>query len=132
MSNTHRRRALNLGRAEQAVMDHLWSSGPSSAESCRLALHSVWRMKDSTMRTVLRRLERKGYVTHEVEGRAFIYRALDPPSGVAARAVKHIIDRLCGGSAETLVIGLVDHDVLSTDQVKRLAKAIAARKEKKP
>jgi predicted transcriptional regulator len=89
-------------------------------------------MKESTMRTVLRRLERKGYVAHDVDGRAFIYRAVDPPSGVAARAVKHIIDRLCGGSAEALVIGLVDHDVLTTDQVKRLAKAIAARRERKP
>ncbi len=132
MSNTHRRRALNLGRAEQAVMDHLWAHGPASAESCRVALHSVWRMKESTMRTVLRRLERKGYVAHDVDGRAFIYRAVDPPAGVAARAVKHIIDRLCGGSAEALVIGLVDHDVLTTDQVKRLAKAIAARRERKP
>ena len=131
MSNT-RRRALNLGRAEQAVMDYLWASGPASAETCRLALQSVWRMKESTMRTVLGRLERKGYVAHDVDGRAFIYRAVDPPSGVAARAVKHIIDRLCGGSAEALVIGLVDHDVLTSDQVKRLAKAIAARRERKP
>jgi BlaI family penicillinase repressor len=131
MSNT-RRRALNLGRGEQAVMDYLWASGPASAEACRLALQSVWRMKESTMRTVLGRLERKGYVAHDVDGRAFIYRAVDPPSGVAARAVKHIIDRLCGGSAEALVIGLVDHDVLTSDQVKRLAKAIAARRERKP
>lgn len=131
MSNT-RRRALNLGRAEQAVMDYLWASGPASAETCRLALQSVWRMKESTMRTVLGRLERKGYVAHDVDGRAFIYRAVNPPSGVAARAVKHIIDRLCGGSAEALVIGLVDHDVLTSDQVKRLAKAIAARRERKP
>jgi predicted transcriptional regulator len=131
MSNT-RRRALNLGRAEQAVMDYLWASGPASAEACRLALQSVWRMKESTMRTVLGRLERKGYVAHDVDGRAFIYRAVDPPSGVAARAVKHIIDRLCGGSAEALVIGLVDHDVLTSEQVKRLAKAIAARRERKP
>ncbi len=66
-------------------------------------------MKESTIRTVLRRLEEKGYVTHEVDGRTFIYRAAELRQNVAVRAVKNIIDRFCGGSAEELVIGMVDN-----------------------
>jgi predicted transcriptional regulator len=82
-------------------------------------------MKDSTIRTVLRRLEEKGYLTHETEGRTFIYRASDARQNVAVRAVKGIIDRFCGGSAEQLVLGMVDNAVLDRKQLERLARRIA-------
>lgn len=132
MSNSKAPRPRNLGQAEQAVMDHVWAAGPVTAEDCRKALSSSWPMKDSTVRTVLRRLEAKGYVTHGTEGRAFVYRAAEHQTSVAARAVKHIIDRFCGGSAEQLVIGMVDHAVLSPKQLDKLARKIAERKGQKP
>jgi predicted transcriptional regulator len=122
---------LNLGRAEQTVLDHLWAVGPSTSEACRQGIADAWPMKESTVRTVLRRLERKGYVSHRVDGRAFVYQAVEARAGVAARAVRNIIDRLCGGSAEALVLGLVDHDVLTPAQVRRVAKAIEARRRQK-
>jgi len=86
-------------------------------------------MKDSTIRTVLRRLEEKGYVSHEVEGRTFIYRPSDKRQNVAVRAVKNIIDRFCGGSAEALVLGMVDNAVLDRKQLERLARKIAEGKD---
>jgi predicted transcriptional regulator len=85
-------------------------------------------MKETTIRTVLRRLEEKGYVTHEVDGRTFIYRAAELRQNVAVRAVKNIIDRFCGGSAEELVIGMVDNAVLDRKQLERLARKIGQRK----
>jgi predicted transcriptional regulator len=132
MRNSQTRRPPGLGRAEQAVMDCVWAHGPISAEACRKALRAVWPMKDSTVRTVLRRLEEKGYVSHAIDGRAFVYRASERRASVATRAVQHIIDRFCGGSAEELLIGMVDHDVLSSQQLDRLARTIAARKRGKP
>ena len=113
-------------------MDRVWTHGPISAEACRKALRATWPMKDSTIRTVLRRLEEKGYVRHTVEGRAFLYRAAERRASVATRAVKHIIDRFCGGSAEELVLGMVDHSVLSPEQLDHLARTIAARKRGLP
>ena len=77
------------------------------------------------MRTVLRRLEQKGFVTHEINGRTFIYRAAENRQNVAVRAVKSIIDRFCGGSAEELVVGLVNSDVLDRRQFERLARKVA-------
>lgn len=109
-------------------MDHVWSHGPVSSEACREALALKRPMKESTIRTVLRRLEEKGYVTHEISGRTFIYRAAEPRQNVAVRAVKHIIDRFCGGSAEQLVIGMVDNAVLDRKQLERLTQKIATRK----
>jgi BlaI family penicillinase repressor len=125
MTNTRHVRLKNLGEVEQSVMDFIWAHGPSSSEACREALAASRPMKDSTIRTVLRRLEEKGYLTHETEGRTFIYRASDARQNVAVRAVKGIIDRFCGGSAEQLVLGMVDNDVLDRKQLERLARRIA-------
>jgi BlaI family transcriptional regulator, penicillinase repressor len=125
MTNTPRIRPRNLGEVEQLVMDYVWTNGPCPAEACREALAGSRPMKDSTIRTILRRLEAKGYVAHDLEGRTFIYRAAEARENVAVRAVKHIIDRLCGGSAEQLLIGLVDSEVLGPKQLERLARKIA-------
>jgi len=74
-------------------------------------------------------LEEKGYLTHSVDGRTFIYKASDARQNVAVRAVKGIIDRFCGGSAEMLVLGMVDNAVLNQKQLERLARKIAERKQ---
>jgi BlaI family transcriptional regulator, penicillinase repressor len=132
MNNTQKSRPRNLGEVEQLVMDYVWSHGPSTSEACREALAASRPMKDSTIRTVLRRLEEKGYLTHAIEGRTFIYKACDARQNVAARAVKGIIDRFCGGSAELLVLGMVDNAVLNQKQLERLARKITDRKEGKP
>jgi BlaI family transcriptional regulator, penicillinase repressor len=125
MTNTKHTRLTSLGEVEQAVMDYIWSHAPVTAESCREALAATRPMKDSTIRTVLRRLEEKGYLSHEVDGRTFIYRPSDAKQNVAVRAVKSIIDRFCGGSAEELVLGMVDNSVLDRKQLERLARRIA-------
>jgi len=122
-------RPRNLGEVEQAVLEHVWAHGPSSAEACREALAATRPMKESTIRTVLRRLEEKGYVNHKIEGRTFIFSASQDKQNVAVRAVKNIIDRFCGGSAEELVIGMVDHAVLDRKQLERLARKIADQKK---
>ena len=125
MTNTRQPRLKNLGDVEQNVMDYIWSHGATTAEACREGLAATRPMKDSTVRTVLRRLEEKGYLTHEVEGRTFIYKPCDQRRNVAVRAVKNIIDRFCGGSAEALVLGMVDNAVLDRKQLERLARKIA-------
>ena len=125
MNNKYPKRPKGLGQVEQLVMDHVWAHGPCSAESCRAALGTTRPMKESTVRTILRRLEEKGFVTHQTEGRTYIYRAVEARQNVAVRAVKNIIDRFCGGSAEELVIGMVDNDVLDHAQLERLARKIA-------
>ena len=128
MTNTRHARLKNLGEVEQLVMDYFWAHGPSTSEACREALAAARPMKDSTIRTVLRRLEEKGYVTHEVDGRTFIYKASDGRQNVAVRAVKSIIDRFCGGSAEQLLLGMVDNAVLDRKQLEQLARKIAQRR----
>jgi predicted transcriptional regulator len=132
MSRATTPRHRTLGQAEQAVMNHVWSEGPVTAEACREALAASWPMKESTVRTVLRRLEEKGYVAHTVDGRAYVYRAVHAPVSVATSAVKSLIDRFCGGSAEALVMGMVDDEVLGARELERIQRRIAqARRSKR-
>ncbi len=131
MNNAHPKRLKNLGELEQFVMDYVWAHGPCTSEACREALASKRPMKESTVRTVLRRIEQKGFVTHTVEGRTFIYRAAERRENVAVRAVKNIIDRFCGGSAEALLLGLVDNQVLDSKQLEDLARKVAQEKSKR-
>ncbi len=113
-------------------MNHVWARGPVTAESCREALEASWPMKESTVRTVLRRLEAKGYVRHTVEGRTYVYHAVHAPVAVATRAVRSLIDWFCGGSAEALVMGMVDDEVLGPEELKRIQRRIAqARKARR-
>ena len=111
-------------------MEHVWSHPNCTAETCRegVAVHRA--LKDSTIRTILRNLEEKGYVTHDVDGRTYVYRAVDSKRNVAVRAAQQLIERFCGGSVEELLVGLVDSQLLEPKQLQRLAAKIAARKEK--
>ena len=82
-------------------------------------------LKDSTIRTVLRRLEEKGYLAHELENRTFIYSPAESRQRVAGRAVKRIVDWFCDGSVEALLVGMVDSKVLGREELRRLAERIA-------
>ena len=122
-----KRNAWNdLSALEELVMSFVWSAGSATAEDMRAALAERHPMKESTARTILRRLESKGYLTHGVEGRAYRYRPVDPGRSAAARAVGRIVDRFCNGSMEQLLIGMVDGGVVDGKELERLARRIAA------
>jgi BlaI family transcriptional regulator, penicillinase repressor len=106
---------------QQAIVDLVWSSSSATAEQVREGLAPKHRLKDSTIRTLLRRLEKRGYLTHRVDGKVFVYEAAVPPKSLAARTVQQIIERFWGGSAEQFLAGMVDEKVLTTNQIKRLA-----------
>lgn len=114
---------------ERAVMHVIWGRGPSTAEEVRTILDRP--LKESTIRTVLKVLEEKGYLTHSVDGRTFVYKAARQPEQAAASAVKRIIDRLCNGSIEAVLVGMVDAEMLDPQQLQELAAKIAKAKESK-
>jgi BlaI family transcriptional regulator, penicillinase repressor len=118
----------NLSNLEHLVMDVLWKRGPATAEEIRMALEKRHYMKESTARTILKRLEDKGYVRHRVDGRTNVYSGLEPRSNVAARALRRVIDNLYGGSVEELLVGMVDNEVVDGNELANLARKIARRK----
>lgn len=117
-----------LSDLDHQVMQAVWASGPCTVEAVHQAVSRQRDIKEVTVRTVLRRLEHKGHVKHDVEGRAYLYRAVEPPRSLAARAVRNILDRFCHGSVDELVSGLVEANVLSDAELDALEASIKARK----
>ena len=108
-------------------MQAVWDVGPATVEAVHAVLGRTRSLKEVTTRTLLRRLEQKGYLRHTVSGRAFVYAAVEPPRTLAARAVRQIIDRFCRGSVDELVSGLVDGRVLSDAELKSMEQSIRRR-----
>jgi len=116
-----------LGELERQVMELVWVHAPCTAEDVRGKLGRP--LRESTVRTVLRRLEEKGFLTHTVQDRTYVYQAAEAPGRVAAKAVKSIVDWFCNGSMEELLTGMVDTDVLDRGELQRLAAKIAKAKK---
>jgi predicted transcriptional regulator len=114
-----------LSPLESKVMNVVWTSGVVTADDVRAALARSRPLKDSTVRTILRRLEEKGFVEHAVEGRTFHNSSKVAPQNVASSAVRVIIDRFCAGSVENLLVGMVDSELVSAESLKRVAERIA-------
>lgn len=115
---------VELGELERSILLIVWRKGAITAEQVRDGLDRP--LKDSTVRTVLRRLEEKGYLAHSVENRTFLYHPAETQQRVAGRAAQRVADWFCGGSVEALLVGMVDSRVLSRAELQRLAERIAA------
>jgi BlaI family transcriptional regulator, penicillinase repressor len=121
----------SLSPLEQSFMDYVWAHPDCTAETCREAMATSRAFKESTIRTILKNLEKKGYVTHEVRGRTFFYRAVDTKRKVTIEAARQLIDRFCGGSVRELLVGLVDNQMIKPHEMRQLAEEIAARRKER-
>jgi BlaI family transcriptional regulator, penicillinase repressor len=107
-----------LGDLEHELLAILWKHGEMTAFAVRKQV--ARKLKDATIRTVLRRLEEKGYVAHSVVSGTFIYRANETAETTAASAVRGVVERFCGGSLERALGGLVEAGFIDTDQLAAL------------
>src|SRR5580658_10385359 len=117
-----------LTELENDVMSAVWKAGSCSVEAVHQVVSRKRDLKETTVRTLLRRLEQKGYLHHESDGRAYIYRAAEPARSLAARAVRQIIDRFCQGSVEELVSGMVEAKVLNKVDIDQLEQFVRNRR----
>ena len=108
-----------LGDLEHEILTILWKGDEMTAAEVRN--HVARKLQDATIRTVLRRLEEKGYVTHTVEAGTFIYRSKETSDSAAADALKGILDRFCGGSIERALQALVDAAFIDPRQLVTIA-----------
>lgn len=109
----------------------VWRLGPVTADAVRDAM-AAHDLKNATVRTLLRRMEEKGYVTHRADGRAFVYSAAVEPQLATAGAVRRILDRFCGGSVEQLLVGLLEARVVDPAELQALSRKVSkARRERK-
>jgi BlaI family transcriptional regulator, penicillinase repressor len=119
-----RQNLQSLTEREAQIMDIVWRLGEVTAEQVREALPGT--PHDSTVRTLIRVLENKGYLTHDVRGKVYVYRALVGRHKAQKLAVKTILTRFFAGSAEDLVLRLIEDEQLSREQLDELRKSPSA------
>jgi BlaI family penicillinase repressor len=132
--NKKRQELPELTPAQVEIMEIVWERGEVSASEVRRVLSKTRAVARNTVRTLLERMEEKGWITHREEGRTFLYSAARPRQATIGQKVREVIETVCGGSAEALVTALLDYRGLSTGELERiralLARAKATGKEK--
>ena len=131
MSSTKESSRSLLTDLEQAIMSSVWRRIAATAEQVRKDLAPKRALKESTVRTLLGRLEAKGYLKHEVAGRSYVYSSADEPRNFAIRAVRQIVERFCAGSVEQLIAGMVDNEMLKPAQLRSLAEEIEKKRKRR-
>jgi predicted transcriptional regulator len=109
-----------LTDAEARVMTVLWRLKTATVADVVAALTRTRAVSYSTIQTILRILESKGYVAHEKVARAFMYRPVIDASQARRRALRHLVTRLFDNSPSLLVLNVLDDDELAPEELKRL------------
>lgn len=107
-------------------MEIVWREQAVTADQVLAALGT--EVTNATVRTVLRRIEAKGYLQHRVEGRAFVYSPVVAADAAAANAIARVLQRFFGGSAEQLVQGLLDGRFIDRRRLEKLASRVDAKR----
>src|ERR1700734_3911412 len=120
-----------LSPAQQELMEIVWTRGELSASEVGKILSAKRRLARNTVRTLLLRMEEKGWLTHREEGRTHRYRAAVPRETLIGKKVIELVDTLCGGSPEALMTALLDHRGLTDAEAKRIRAMLDAARQKK-
>jgi predicted transcriptional regulator len=118
-----RKKTTGLTDAELRLMEVVWERGEATVSEVVEALPGTSAVAYSTVLTTLRILERKGYLKHVKEGRAFVYRPLVGRVQAQQKAVSHLLRRFFHGSPELLMLNLVERGI-SPEELKRLRERI--------
>jgi predicted transcriptional regulator len=110
----------DLSPAQREIMEIVWQRGEVTANEVRRALSRTREVARNTVRTLLERMEDKGWLEHRAEGRTFLYRAARPRHDTIGQKVREIVETVCGGSPETLVSALLDYRGLRPEELKRI------------
>jgi predicted transcriptional regulator len=119
-----RKRSPALTDAEARVMAVLWQKQTATVGEVVEGLTSRRRVNYSTVQTILRILENKGYVTHDKVARAFVYRPVVDERQARRRALRHLVSRLFNGSPSLLVLNVLDDEDMDPAELKRVKKLI--------
>lgn len=116
----------DLSPAQREIMDVVWERGEVNAREVRRVLARTRDVARNTVRTLLERMEGKGWLTHRTEGRTFLYAAARPRHDTVGQKVREIVDTVCGGSPEALVAALIDYRGLRPDELQRIRQLLDA------
>lgn len=116
--------ATRMGRVQLKIMQILWGKGRANAREITEALNLDQPTAHSTVQTLLRKLEEKGSIAHEIIDRTFVFHPLVEEDGVAQTATRELVERVFGGSAAGLVAYLLKKERISRKELDGIRKLI--------
>jgi predicted transcriptional regulator len=120
------KKSITLTEAELRLMKILWERGELAVGELVAAMPEGSVLAYNSVLTTIRILEKKGYVQHRQEGRAFIYSPCVAEQEAERSEVRHIMQRFFGNSRERLLLSLLGDDEVTPEELQRLKDAIAA------
>jgi BlaI family transcriptional regulator, penicillinase repressor len=118
---------IRLGRLELQIMNAVWERGQASVHEVKDALGSGRTPAYSTVLTMMRKLEAKGYLAHETRGRMFVYRPVLEKREARRSLLGALVDRLFGGSPAQLVNSLVEDGHISGKELVEIRRILGRR-----
>lgn len=113
-----------LGQLQQEVMDEVWRMEEATVADVHERLARRRKIAYTTVLTTMRNLERRGMLTHEQQGKAFLYRPTMPREQYAAGTVRSFVERVFGGQPERLLCHLLGAEQISPEELDRLRKLV--------
>ena len=119
---------IRLGRLELQIMNVVWDRGKATVHDVKNAL-SRRKPAYSTILTMMRKLEAKGYHEHDVDERTYVYHPTISQEAVRHGILGDILDRLFEGSASLLLNSLAEQNRISEKEQREIQKLIKERQE---
>ena len=126
-----RKQSSTLTEVEQRLMEIVWERRSATVSEVLAKLSHERKVAFNTVQTMLRILERKGYLRHKIQGRAFRYYPIVDRGQASTSAVKHLLNRFFDGVPGKLAINILENERLSENDLAKLKRLIGgARKQK--
>jgi len=122
-----RRNEKLLTNLELRLMNIVWKKGRATVRDVLKALPRRKPLAYSTVLTVMRILERKGFLRHDTVNRTYVYEPIVTREEVIRSTVRDVANRLFDGSAELLMVNVLEKEALSIEELRRLKQLIAAK-----
>jgi BlaI family penicillinase repressor len=114
----------SLTPLELEIMNVLWETGPAAVQTVQASLKGR-DLAYTTVQTMLNVLHRKGRVKRQLKDRAYLYKPVLSRQKAVSQAVGDMLDRFFGGSADSLVLSLVETRHLTPEKLARIQKLVA-------
>ena len=120
-----------LAEKQREIMNVVWDLGQASVFEVRDELSKHRKVARNTVRTMMERLEEKGWLTHRVIGRTHFYSALVPREVSIGSRIIDIVEKVCDGRPENLMSALIDYRGLSRNEIDRIQVLLTEAKKQK-
>lgn len=121
------RKSATLTEAELRLMEVLWDRGPATVQQVQDGLSEEAPLAYNSVLTTIRILEKKGYVKHEKDGRAFVYSPLIERKEATRSEIRRLVSRFFGDSQELLVLNILEDRGVGAAELDRLRKMLQER-----